>query len=929
MKKFFKYIFVAVAALCLGANAANASNAANFYYEGGSTGLRRWFTWHWNYENNQPMTGAKGLLMINAVTDSHANNEVFVHVKKVGDRYRFYCNEECTIECIGLGVTNDWNGFAILWTGIYNIENETDHAQQSFIPNYSINEDDPNISSPKDITEFLYMITNAAAAMQKKMNELPSDIHAPYVKNLITTGSSTDLQIHFCLHNTYELTSAESRYAISDFMSGDGKVKSIDFGRAYVIYDGVVQYPRNIYFERSADFVGSDSDNALLSVNPDYTSGASASNTYYINFSVGHVGSVVQIDNKTSNDSDVAVRVNHNGLFMMQNVTIKNSVSGNHGVGVKLASGGTHNYHNAAVELGNDQSGLGNATIDGQKIGIDAYAGVIRLKRTTGNVLNDNEVAVSIDKGVMLGKWAKDISSFTGKDVLITLKNPQNWYSGDIVFASGRTKHYESGLNESQYVSGEWVCPLTEAEISHLKYAPETDITNTYTIIYDAAGVPSNVDYEYPVFRLGISTIYNTRTRIWYPTLHAAVNDSEHALADGDVLVYYGNVSEPKAVNISKDITIRSAVPGYSVDEAADPTRTISTDGYISCYVGNSKGNAPTFITVANGAEVTFGSSIEVGGSVVYAPYKIDGQGNSRALDVIGIANAGNNFIIKNCNADNGGAVKIENDGIFNLTDATISGNSASANGAGVYQGGTMTVSGAPVFGSSDFVYLPEGKVITKVGEIANSVLIPVKLANEASGRDILVSKNGAISSSGGQVESSDGSKLSVTLEDSLFSVIYNATGLDGGIYTPTDVIELFLGNGKILIIKDGLKTGDSAVFTVTAAGGANPSYTVVLTGIDDSGSQVQQAILEVPVNTYTVTESGWSWAYQNVSGTSASITKSIAESQAAGVYSEFRFSNETKSGTTEHAESSKNNDFSAPNGSLTGGLSSYNGHAL
>lgn len=916
MKKFFKYIFVAVAALCLGANAANASEAANFYYEGGSTGLRRWFTWHWNYSTNQPRTGAKGLLMINGVTDSHANNEVFVHVVKDGTRYRFYCDEECRIECIGLGVTNSWTGFGILWKGVFNCNNEVDHFQNGFVQNYTISEDDPSISSPKDITEFLYMITNAAAALQKAMLDQPADPHAAHVKNLlITSEGHTDLSVHFCMHNTYDFTAAESRYRKGDFNGFTGNVKSINLGYAYVSYNGIVQYPKNIYFERSAtNFVGSDSDNALLSVNPDYTSGASASNTYYINFSLGHSNSPVEIDNNTNNPNDVAVRVNHNGLFMMENVIITNDkatiddANTYAGIGVKLASGGDYSYHNAAVELGNDRTGLGNAVIQGQRVGIDAYAGVIRLKYTSGNVLNKNVAAASIEKGVMLGKWAKDISSFTGHDVKIALKDANNWYSGDIVFASGRTRLSDQGLTESAYVHGEYVCPLSLSDLSHLKYAPETDLSQTYDIVFDASGVPANVDYEFPVFRLDLPYVYNTRTKTWYPYLNAALNDTgtsiyngeNLAIQDGDEIVYYGNVLEPDAVTINNDITIRTAQAGYQPDIDAAPTRYIDSGGYTSYYGGSGA----SFITVAEGKSVTFGDDI----SGKTGNYTINMQGNGRAIDAYGTVNANAHFAIRNGKITtgsnpNGGAIRIRTSGTLNLTDARIEGNTASGHGNAIYQDGTMNVSGSPTFGSSDYVYLPEGKVITKVGAFNPTAAVPVKLQNEVNGRDILVSNPGVQSTDPGVVSDSDLTKLNVVLATvNRFAVAYNASGLNGS-GSPANVIELQEGHGDILIKKTGLKASDSVEFTVCLSGSSTPVYTVVLSGIDNDGSQVSVMIKELPVGSYTVAETGWSWAYNCAS-------PSVTDDVIPDACTEFAFVNTEDTTTPDYAESNKNNVF-------------------
>lgn len=908
MKKFFKYILVAVAALCLGAFDASA------YSYGGCTvpGEGRYLTWG----------DGRGCLLGNSYTN-HASNEFTLYVKKdTNGVLRFYCDQDCTIQAIGIGYVYTWD------------TNVT--APLHWV---SIGENGGDQVSVTSINEFVKRFNSQLGTVESAIRAQYAVSHAQNQNSIWDVVVANDLShrtiFHFVLHNTCTFTSTSSEgYNVSDFIygSGDKRVYSFDFSH------GVGHTVKEVTIKRADDFVGDDADNAMISVEPTYAGGEDAATTRYVNASFGNSGVIVTVDNNTSNDEDVAVKVGHNGLFMMSNVTITNSQadinnpSTYHGIGVKLLSGGEWNYHNAAVELGNDQQGDGTCRIEGQSLGIDAYAGVVRLKRTNGNMLGKNTVAVSIDKGVMLGKWAKDISSFTGNDVLITLKNPDKWYSGEIVFASGRTKKKENDLVESQYVPAEWVCPLSQSELTHLTYAPETDLTKTYSIIYDTTGVPENVDYEFPVFRLGISSIYNTRTQLWYPTLYAAVNDSgtnttngeNKALADGDVLVYYGNVNEPQGVTISKNITIRSAKSGYQPDIDADPTRTIDTDGYISSYSGNES----SFITVAEGKTVTFGDYVNGSSeTVVSGNYTIDMNQKGRAIDAIGTVNANAHFTIQNGKITtgsnpNGGAIRIRTSGTLNLTDACFEGNTTSGYGNAIYQEGTMNVSGSPTFGSSDYVYLPEGKVITKVGAFNPTATVPVKLQNEVNGRDILVSNPGVQSTDPGVVSSEDQGKLNVVLATvNRFSVAYNASGLNGG-GSPANVIELQEGHGDILIKKTGMKAFDSVEFTVCLAGSTTPVYTVVLSGIDDSGSEVSVTIKELPVGSYTVTETGWSWTY-NCSSPSA--THDVIPDTCT----EFAFVNTEDTTKPDHAESNKNNVFNAGDGIITGGLNSYNGSAL
>lgn len=138
---------------------------------------------------------------------------------------------------------------------------------------------------------------------------------------------------------------------------------------------------------------------------------------------------------------------------------------------------------------------------------------------------------------------------------------------------------------------------------------------------------------------------------------------------------------------------------------------------------------------------------------------------------------------ISNNIGDLGGA--IQNFGIATIYGGNIEGNTANLSGNGIFQNGSMNLSGNPVFGTNDVVYLPEGKVITKAGDVDGSVLVPVKVENESNGRDILVS------STEHNVVKSDLSRMNVMIENTnvprLSKVFTSADAV-----TSMPVIELF-----------------------------------------------------------------------------------------------------------------------------------------
>ena len=136
----------------------------------------------------------------------------------------------------------------------------------------------------------------------------------------------------------------------------------------------------------------------------------------------------------------------------------------------------------------------------------------------------------------------------------------------------------------------------------------------------------------------------------------------------------------------------------------------------------------------------------------------------------------------------------------------------------------------------------------------------------------------------------------------------------------------------NIVIVKKGLKKGESATFTVTGVdedGTALTPMNLVATCGADGADAIAKAKIQKP-GRYTVTENTWSWAYSvselvssytkedsksrtTTNTTDRSITRSVNENTEDSTYkgTPFIFKNAAKTGTPDHGESYKVNVFS------------------
>ena len=259
----------------------------------------------------------------------------------------------------------------------------------------------------------------------------------------------------------------------------------------------------------------------------------------------------------------------------------------------------------------------------------------------------------------------------------------------------------------------------------------------------------------------------------------------------------------------------------------------------------------------------------------------------------------------------------INNRGTLTINGGEFSGNTAVLGGA-IYQEGTMLISGAPAFAPDQTVFLPapDGAdevsrsmyVITKGGDIAPSVSLPVVVANEVAGRDILVSSSPSLATA------SDLARLHVIYSSPLLAVAYTSNGRDGGGATPS-VIE-FIPKAVITIARIG--DGSSATYSVWyKAPSASqfepaPRYTVAKFG----DANTPTSIVRLDPGTYKVEETTWNWAYEKAVPTAegapdaelgiGTATFSISPGQTVTLL----FTGTKKPSLPRHGEDIKENHF-------------------
>ena len=406
-----------------------------------------------------------------------------------------------------------------------------------------------------------------------------------------------------------------------------------------------------------------------------------------------------------------------------------------------------------------------------------------------------------------------------------------------------------------------------------------------------------------------------------------SLSDGGAILDDGTFVLESGIISGNSSVGVGGGVCIKQGATAEM------------KGGRISknCTTGESAGggvcNKGAF--TLRGGEIS-GNSIsasEYGGGGVY-----NDSGSTFTM---------NGGTIKKNTSDLGGA--IQNFGTFNMTNGTICENTAHMNGNGIFQIGTMLLSGSPSFGKDQDVYLPSVEnptdvtrstyVITKAGEIG-SVTIPVKVANEVSGRDILVSRKGATEGEDVKVVEADLAKISVKQSVEELIVIFNPEGRDGGL-DPKEVIEFGTLQG-LIIRRSGLNDGENAIYSVyysTDGTAYTPAFRVSMNKEDNTPAGKDYAERTIKVSEtgyYKVVEESWTWAYSpddepSVSPAEISVSHGNNWASAQLGYSQtavYTFTGAAKEEVSKHDEAVKVNTFKRT-GEIKGAPETYNGVLL
>lgn len=729
-----------------------------------------WFTWG----------NGNGLVITNAPGNT---NHIYLHYKTddagVG---HFYCDEACTVECIGIGCegnTTTW-AKAINWAPMYNVD--------ARINAYNFSTYDAN---------FMTVATNASLAHDELLYSSPADFGmlgkmlycaTHKTPGIIMNQPLTNVTVDVIMHDTYVMTPMNSESHDAGSIDPPVYIASYMTNTNDNLFTGQLRIIR-----------GSDLETApLISLHMGYVSNDihGYNMDYYFNF---ETGKKLIIDNKTTNPDAVAVEVNDGTLFMLTYGHITNSLSTGtpdtyQGIGVSLVNNHEDDTHLAAIELGHDNGGT--CIIEKCRIAIDMKSGVTRFKQadaTRPYTVADNGIAINMWHGTTLGKWSPSIDRVLSDRVLVTLADPEKWVAGDWLFTSGMMATAQGVVNT----------PLTEDDRARMGFTNYGDMNTELRIDFDKS-IANNVDSQFPLFRLSDDVVYNTRTRKWYPNLGKAVTDTAN-LADGDTLVFYGNTKEPDPIVINNSITIRSAKKNtndFKVKSDKAQDTIISELGYTAHLVGENG------VTVAAGKTVYFGGADS-------GPLYFDGGAASRVLNVNGTAVANAGFTVQNGKAVNGGGVLINtgaafgmysgsavigntaengggiyvDGGLLNVAGGKIGGNTAEK-GAGVYQNGYFNIAADPLFEND--VFLPSTatsdtarqKVITKARTLTNTVAIPVtfgnSVANVYNGRNYLESGEE-------NVVSSDLGRFTVTNIVAPFEEVYTSSDKLAG----TPVLEI------------------------------------------------------------------------------------------------------------------------------------------
>ena len=407
-----------------------------------------------------------------------------------------------------------------------------------------------------------------------------------------------------------------------------------------------------------------------------------------------------------------------NGTYMRASDTVDTA----YGTGILLEEKGNVELYGTA----------GKTNITRFAIAIDQEYGKTRLK-DRGDYgyefgLNTVDVLLNRDHDKVysgIGLW----TSKSFETLKVTLNNPATWQHGDVVFDSG----YEINAQGVQVP-----VPVQPAHIDNINIVNLDGTSSDLRLHY---WIPEQDEANDPYIRFTYYTVYNENKNEWYANLYDAISSS--ITKSGDTLVFYGNTTEPRSIDLSvlqkNNLVIKSA-PGQNY--TATWNNNVDPRG---CFI------------VPVGYTVQLGHANHKLNGEEYGTLTFNANGKSRVVATDGTVTMPGHMVITNgvANDGNGGGIYIGSTGTLNLSGGEFKTNTG-AQGNAIHVNGTLNLSGAPVFNNGQDVYLPNGetsaesikttKVITKAGNVTSTV--PVTLGgNQYDGRDYVISGTNNVTS--------------------------------------------------------------------------------------------------------------------------------------------------------------------------------------
>jgi CSLREA domain-containing protein len=284
----------------------------------------------------------------------------------------------------------------------------------------------------------------------------------------------------------------------------------------------------------------------------------------------------------------------------------------------------------------------------------------------------------------------------------------------------------------------------------------------------------------------------------------------------------------------NQDCTLREAINAANADFGAETITFNSTvfaaPGPYTINLGSALPNLSSDVTITGPGAKVLTVARNTGGN--YRIFTIASGNNNVTIDGLTINNGnaagGGSF-------DRGGGIFISSTGAVQVTNCTISGNTATADGGGIVSAGsagTLDISGTTISGNS---------AGTPGGGISIVGLAPVTITNST------ISGNSAKTDGGGIFTQAAAVTISSsTITNNHADSDNNSTGTGGGLFRSSGAVTLrntIIGGN---FDGGGVKQAETAtvVGTITSAGTKNAAVTVTAAGMTNSPKTLNVAVV-------------------------------------------------------------------------------------